>query len=124
MCLTPYFHCVSMHLTTTNTSIRRPISPPWDVLVCDALATLSLEGPRAGLSRVVIVTVTAPPYQGRASRASCDIAGLAIIAQSVTAYFSSLILARPYTPLSWLWRASRLSSFLCILQEFLSRADQ
>ena len=80
--------------------------------------------PEGGLTAVVIVTVTAQIHQGCASRASGDTAGLANIAHTVTACFSSLVLARPYIPLSWLWRVCRLSSSPCILREFLSKADQ
>ena len=80
--------------------------------------------PKGGLTAVVIVTVTAQIHQGCASRASGDTAGLANIGPIVTAYFSSLILARPYIPLSWLWRVCRLSSSPYILQEFLSKVDQ
>ena len=73
---------------------------------------------------MVILTVTAQIHQGCASRASVDIAGLANIALTVTACFSSLILARLYTPLSWLWRVCRLFSFPYILRESLSKGDQ
>jgi hypothetical protein len=79
---------------------------------------------RVGLTVVVILTVTAQIHEGYASRASADTPRLANIAHTVTAYFSSLILARPYTPLSWLWRVCRLFSFPCILRESLSMGDQ
>ena len=122
----PYFRYVSLHLATTNTSITRLISPQWDALVCIGRATyLPLEHPLAGgLTAIVIVTVTAQTQQGGTSRAAGDAAGLANIAHTVTTYCSSVILALPYIPLSWLWKVCRLSSFPCTLREFLSKADQ
>ena len=96
----------------------------WFVMGVRLICHCNPSPPGGGLSAGVISMVTAQIHKGCASRASSDKAGLANIAHTVTAYSSSSILARPYTPLSWLWRVCRPFSFRCILRESLSKGDQ
>ncbi len=50
-CFPPYFRDVSVHLATTNTSIRSPVSPWWDALAYVGRATyLSQERPPRGIN--------------------------------------------------------------------------